>query len=108
MLKTEGLVLESMRIGHMRPGCQAELPIVTICMVWMKASKVMHIIRPRSHKASKAKGFRGKARKNIKWMSRDDVGEVRYNSGRRWGHIPGLRGRVSIGRRRKSRGRVKT
>jgi hypothetical protein len=37
-----------------------EFPIVSICTVWAKGSEVMHIIGPRSHKATKVKGFRGK------------------------------------------------
>ena len=67
----------------------------------------MHIIGPRSHKALKAKRFRGNAWKNIKQMGRDNVREIRYHSGGRWRHISSLRGRISVRRRRKSRGRVR-
>jgi hypothetical protein len=95
-------------MGHMEVGCQAELPIVSICMVGMKGAEMMCIIGPRSHKATKVKGFRGKAQEDIKWVSRNDVRDFRDNGRGRWGHIPGLGGRVSIGRaRRKSRGRVR-
>jgi hypothetical protein len=66
VLKTEGLVLKSMRMGHMGVGCQAELPIVSICTMRMKGGEVVYIIRPRSHKASKAKGGRGNTWENIK------------------------------------------
>jgi hypothetical protein len=50
-LKTEGLMLQGMRVSHMRAGCEAELPVVSIGLVWMEASKTVTIIRPRSHKA---------------------------------------------------------
>jgi hypothetical protein len=36
-LETEGLVLKSMHMGHMGVGCQAELPIVSICTVTLQA-----------------------------------------------------------------------
>jgi hypothetical protein len=36
VLKTEGLVLESVRMGHMGAGCQAELSIDSICTMRMK------------------------------------------------------------------------
>ena len=68
----------------------------------------MCIVGPRSYKASKAEGFRGETQKDIKWVGRNDIGELRHNSGGRWGHIPSLRGRIGIRRRRKSRGRVRT
>jgi hypothetical protein len=69
----------------------------------------MHIIGPRSHKATKVEGFRGKTWKDIKQVSRNNIGKLRYNGQERWGHIPGLGGRIGIGRiGRKSRGRVRT
>ena len=68
-LKTEGLVLKSMRMGHMGAAYQAELPIVSICAMRMKGGEAVCIIRPRSHKASKAKGVRGNTWKNIKGVS---------------------------------------
>ena len=37
VLKTEGLMLESMHMGNMGVGCQAELPIVSICTVTLQA-----------------------------------------------------------------------
>ena len=88
-------------------GCKAELPIISICVVQVKGGRTMCIIGPRSHKATKVERFRGKMQKNIEQVSRNNVRKVRYNSGGRWGCIPGLRCRIGIGRsRRKSRGSV--
>jgi hypothetical protein len=87
MLKTEGLVLKSVCMSHMGAGSQVELPIVCVSMVWTKGTEVMHRIGPRSHKAFKAKGFRGKAWKDIEWMGRNNVRELGYKGGGRWGHI---------------------
>jgi len=68
----------------------------------------VHIVGPGSHEATKAEGFRGKMWEDIKWVSRNNVGELRYNSGGWWRHVPGSGGRVGKGRsRRKSRGRVR-
>jgi hypothetical protein len=101
-------MLKAMRMGHMGAGCQAELHIIGICTVWAKGGKAMRIVGPRSHKATKEKGFRGNVQKDIKGVSRNNVGELRYNSWGRWGCIPSLRGGISAGRRRrKSRGRVR-
>jgi hypothetical protein len=108
-LKTEGLMLESMHMGHIGAGCQAELPIISICTMWMERSKMMCIIRPRSHKASKANGLRGNTWKDVKWVSRDNFRELGYHSGGRWRHIPSLRSRISVRRgRKKSRGMLRT
>jgi hypothetical protein len=108
-LKTEGLVLESMCMGHMGAGCQVELPVISICVVGMKDSEMMHIIGPRLHKATKVEGFRGKMWEDINWVSGNNIRELRDNSRGRWGSIPGLGGRVSIGRiREKSRARIRT
>jgi len=69
----------------------------------------MGIIGPRSHKATKGEGLWGNAWKDIKGVSWDNVGELRHNSQGRWGCVPSLRGRISIGGSRgKSRGRVRT
>jgi len=109
MLKTEGLVLKSMCMGHMGAGCQAELPIVSICMMWMKGGEMVCIIRPRSHKATKVKGLRGNTWKNIKGVGWNDIRELRDDSRGRWGRIPSIGGEISVrGGRRKSRGRLRT
>jgi hypothetical protein len=42
-----------------------EFPIISICMIWVKGSEMMHVIGLRSHKATKVKGFGGKAWKDI-------------------------------------------
>jgi hypothetical protein len=108
MLKTKGLVLESMCMSHIRVCRQMELPIVSISMVGAKGSKLVHIVGPGPHKAIQAKGFRGKMWKDIKWVSRNNIRELRHNSEGRWGCIPSLGGRIGIRRsRRKSRGRVR-
>jgi hypothetical protein len=50
-LETEGLMLQGVRMSHVRAGCKAELPYVSIGSVWTEIGKTMAIIRPRSHKA---------------------------------------------------------
>jgi hypothetical protein len=78
-------------------------------MIWTKGDKVVHIVGPRSHKATKGEGVRGNAGKDIKGVSWYNIGELRHNSWGRWGRILSLRGGISIGRRRgKSRGRIRT
>jgi hypothetical protein len=62
-------------------------------------------IGPRSHKAFEAKGLRGKAREDIKWVGRDDIRELRHKSGGRWGHILSIG--CGIGRRGKSGGELR-
>jgi hypothetical protein len=50
-LKTEGLMLQGMCMSHVRVGCEAELPYVSIGLVGTEIGKMMAIVRPRSHKA---------------------------------------------------------
>jgi hypothetical protein len=50
-LETEGLVLQSMPMAHVRAGREAELPVISIGSVWTKFSKTMATVRPRIHKA---------------------------------------------------------
>jgi hypothetical protein len=83
VLEAEQLVLKSMCMSYMRLGCQAELPIVSIYSIWVEDGEAMHIIGLRLHKATKANRFRGKMWEIIKGVSRDNVGEVRNNSGER-------------------------
>jgi hypothetical protein len=72
-------------------------------------SKAMSSVRPRAHKGAKGNGFGGNAGKDIKGVSRNNVGEVRDYSNAVLG-IGSLVGRSVIRRRgmRKSRGRVRT
>ena len=51
VLETEGLVLQGVRVSHIRASCEAELPIVSVGPVWTKVSKAVIIVRPRLHKA---------------------------------------------------------
>jgi hypothetical protein len=71
-----------------------KLPIVSICSIWVEDGEAMHIVWPRSHKASKADGFRGKMWEIIKGVSGDNVREVRNNSRGRWGCISGIGCRI--------------
>ena len=50
-LKTEGLMLQGMRVSHMRAGCEAELPVISISVVWVELCKPVGIVWPRTHKA---------------------------------------------------------
>jgi hypothetical protein len=76
----------------------------------VKGGEAVCIIRPSSHKASKANRFRGKTWKDIKGMSRNNTREFRYKGRGRWGHIPSLMCGIGMrrGTERKSRGRVRT
>ena len=72
-------------------------------------SKAVSGIRPGAHKGAKSNGFRGKAWKDIKRVSGDNVREVRGYSNA----VPGVgslvgRGVNGRGRARKSRGRFRT
>ena len=95
-LETEGLMLESMLMSDMRVGCKAEGHIITISMVGVKGGEAVCSVRPRSHKAGKAKRFRGETGKVIKGMGRNSLREFRYEGRGRWSHIPGIG--CSIGR----------
>jgi hypothetical protein len=50
-LRTEGLVLQGMYVSYMRTGCKTELPVVSICSIWMEVGKVMTIVGPGLQKA---------------------------------------------------------
>ena len=51
VLKTEGLMLQGMPMAHVRAGCEVELPVVSISLVWTELGKMVAIVRPRMHKA---------------------------------------------------------
>jgi hypothetical protein len=50
-LKTEGLVLQGMPMAYVRAGCEAELPVISIGLVWTEFSKTVATVGPRMHKA---------------------------------------------------------
>ena len=86
-----------------------ELQGVFFSMARVEVGKAVSSVQPAAHKGVKGNGFGGSARKDIKWVSRDDVGEVRDHRDA----VPGIRGLVGRGvngrgRVRKSRGRVRT
>jgi len=70
-----------MFIDYMGMGYEAKGCVVSIDTVGAKGGKVICSIRPRLHKAGKAKRFRGKMRKVIKGIGRNDIREVRYRVG---------------------------
>jgi hypothetical protein len=75
-LKAEGLMLKTVHMSHVRVGYQPEGPFVSIHPIWAKDREVMHIIRPRSHKVSKADRCRSKTQKVIKGIGRYSVRKV--------------------------------
>jgi len=76
MLKTEGLMLESMGVGYVGTGCEVEGCVITIDMVGVKGGKAICGIGLRPHKAGEAKGFRGEIGNIIKGVGRDNVREL--------------------------------
>jgi hypothetical protein len=51
-LKIEGLVLQGVHMSHMGAGHKADLPVVSICMVWTETGKTVCIVGPGLHKAT--------------------------------------------------------
>ena len=96
-LETEGLVFQGVCVSHVRASCEVELPIVSIGPVWTEVGKAVTIVRPRTHKAFSAERFWGNMWKNIKRVSGNNIGELGNNSRGRWGRIPGIRSRISMG-----------
>jgi hypothetical protein len=94
VLEAEGLMLKGMLMSYMGSSCKAKLPIISICSVRAEDRELMCIVGPRSHKASKADRLGGKMWKIIKRMSGNNIWELRYKSGRRWGRILSLRCRI--------------
>ena len=98
-----------MGVSKVTSRSKPELGEVSISTSRAELSEAVSSIRPRVHKGVKGNGFGGNMRKDVKGMSRDDVGEVRDYSNA----IPSIRsfvGRCVSGRggMRKSRGRVRT
>jgi hypothetical protein len=90
MLKTEGLVLQSMFIGYVGVGCKAKGCVISINMVGVEGSEAICSVRLRLYKASKAKRFGGEIRKVIKGMGRNNIRKLRYEGRRRWDCILGI------------------
>jgi len=93
----------------MAPRSEPEFCVIAIGMLRVELGKAVSSIRPRAHKGAKGDGFGGNARKDIKRMGGNDVGEVRDHSNA----VPGIGGFVGRsvngrGGMRKSRGRVRT
>jgi hypothetical protein len=80
-----------MFVGYVGMGCEVKGCVITINMVEAEGSKAMCSVRPRLHKAGKAKRFRGERRKVIKEMGRNNIRELGYKGRRRWDCIPGIR-----------------
>ena len=96
-------------MSKVAPRSKPEFCGVSISMSRVKLSEAMGRIRPGAYKGAKGNGFGGNARKDIKWVSRDYVGEVRDHCDA----VPSIGSLVAggvngRGRMRKSRGRVRT
>jgi hypothetical protein len=76
-------MFKSVHMSHMRVSCKAKRHILTISPVRTKRGEVVGYIRPRSHKAYKAEGFRGKTGKVIKGIGGNSIRELRDEGGRR-------------------------
>jgi hypothetical protein len=83
-------VLKSMLVSYVRGCCKVESSIISVSMVRAKGGEVVCSIRPRSHKASKAKGLRGEVRKVIKRMGGDGLRKLRNKGRRGWDCILGI------------------
>jgi len=86
-----------------------ELCGIPVSMSGAELSEAMGSVRPGAQKGTETKGFKGNARKDVKRMGGDNVREVRDYSNA----VPGIRSLVTSGvngwgRKRKSRGRVRT
>jgi hypothetical protein len=103
VLSTEGRVLQSMGVSKMPSRGEKEFCIVSVSSSGDELSKAMSSIRPVAHEGMDSNRFGGKARKDIKGVSGNNVREVRdYGNA-----VPGI-GSLGWGRVRKSRGRVRT
>ena len=69
---------------------EVELPELPVSTPGVELGEAMSSIRPRTHKGAKRKGFRGKAWKDIKGVSGNNVREVRGYSNA----VPGIRSLV--------------
>jgi hypothetical protein len=88
---------------------EPELCGISISALGAEIGKAMSSIWPTAHKGAKGNGFRGNVRKDVKGVSRYNIGEVRDHSDA----VPGVGSLVGRGvngwcSMRKSRGRVRT
>ena len=86
-----------------------ELCRVSVSTSGVELSKAVGSVRLGAHKGAKGNGFRGNVRKDVKGVSRYNIGEVRDHSDA----VPGVGSLVGRGvngwcSMRKSRGRVRT
>jgi hypothetical protein len=98
-----------MSMSEMAPRGQVELPELPVSSSWTEFGETMGSVGPGTHKRAKSKGFGGKAWKDIKRVSGDNVRKV----GDYGNAVPGIGGLVGggmdrRGRARKSRGRFRT
>jgi hypothetical protein len=98
-----------MSVSEVATRGKPELRRVPISVARAELGITVSSIWPAAHKGAKGKRFRGNVGKDIKWMSRDDVREVRDYSNA----VPGIRGFIGRGVNgrggmRKSRGRFRT
>ena len=95
LFKAECLVLKSIYVSHMRTRYKVKGYIVLVSMVRAKGGETVHNISPRSYKAGKAKGLRGKAWKVIERIGGDNLRKLKNKGRGRWDCILGIRCSVS-------------
>jgi hypothetical protein len=88
LFKAKGSMLKGMSVGKVRVRHELKLRWIAISMKRMELKKVMGSVRRRTNQGLNRKGFRLKARKDIKGMGRDDVREARDHSNA----VPGIGG----------------
>ena len=102
-------MFQGMGMSEMPVRGKEELCIVSVSSSGNELGKAMGGIRPTTHEGANSNRFGGNAREDIKGMSRNNVREVRDHGNA----VPGIgsfvrRGVIGWGRKRKSRGRVRT
>jgi hypothetical protein len=86
--KAKGSMLKGMSMGKVRVRHEPKLCWITIGMKRMELKKAMGSVRRRMNQGSNRKGFRLKARMDIKGMGRDNIREARDHSNA----VPGIGG----------------
>lgn len=82
-----------MSVSEMAPRGEIELPGLSVSTSRTELGKAMSSVRPGAHKGAKSNGFRGKAWKDIKGVSGNNVREVRGYSNA----VPGVGSLVGRG-----------